>query len=649
MSATEINARQQGPSALVEDSAATGEGGRAPWGSPLSVLLAAVTFGLATGLLELLLLVIRIEFFEDGFFLRSTHFVWMVPVSDLAISATVGLLLAVLCWTTGKLTMRGVVRALTFLACMSLLLLIRGFNSLACALLAGGIAVRAGPWVEARLRRSWRLAPRAAALLAVVLIALVGQAIARSIHARYVAKQRAGIPPGQAPNIILIVLDTVRADHLGLHGYSRDTTPNLVRLAELGVRFDRARAPAPWTLPSHASLFTGRWPHELDVERLDRLDTTPTTLAEFLGSQGFVTAGFVANPLLCGSKSGLARGFDSYWDYPLNAAEVLRASSLGWLVARIAGRIGGELRWWFTGDVAGTVSLDYTRKDAASLNREFLDWLGSNGKKPFFAFLNYFDAHDPYLTPAGSGRRVAPGPKSRSDLVMLRDWQRLDKDTLAPKDVQLARDAYDNRIAALDHDVGLLIDELRSQGVLEHTLLIITSDHGEQFGEHGTFGHGLSLYAEEVNVPLLVIAPGHVPAGRVVGEAVSLRDLPATVVDFLGLSREAAFPGTSLAASWREAPVPKSGLDPAPMSELDKRIEDVPVPRNAPAFDGPIRALLVDGHSYIHHGSGAEELYDLVADPAESNDLSGTPTAGPNLERCRRILQERNVMAGTHP
>src|SRR5262249_48827505 len=161
--------------------------------------------------------------------------------------------------------MRGTVRILVFFACMSLLLLIRGFNSVACGLLACGIAVRAGKWVELRLRRAWRIVPRLAGILAVIFIALLVPAIARSAVAEYRVKNRVGIPLGRAENVILIVLDTVRADHLRIHGYRRDTTPNLARLVEQGVRFDRARATAPWTLPSHASLFTGRWPHELDV------------------------------------------------------------------------------------------------------------------------------------------------------------------------------------------------------------------------------------------------------------------------------------------------------------------------------------------------------------------------------------------------
>ncbi len=607
---------------------------------PLSLVLAAATFGLATGLLELLSLIIRVKLFEKGFFLRSGHFVWMVPVSDLAIFGSVGVALALVSWSTGWLTTRGVVRILLFLGSLSLLLLVRGLNSLAAAIFAGGVALRAGPWVEARLRRSWSRVRWGPGVLAAVLVILIGQAITREISGRFFARNRSLLLPGQVPNILLIVLDTVRADRLSLYGYGRETTPNLALLADQGVRFDRARATAPWTLPSHASLFTARWPHELDVERLGRLDHACTTLAEFLGSRGYSTAGFIANQFFCGHETGLARGFDSYHDFPVNASEVLRASSLGWLISRVAARVEGELKWWLAGDAASTITLDFTRKDASAINREFLNWLSSHDERPFFAFLNYFDAHDPYLTPRGASMQCAAVPKSRADFAMLRDWQKLDKRALAPRDIQLARDAYDNCIAALDHELGRLIGALRGRGLLEKTLLILTADHGEQFGEHQDFGHGLSLYQPEIHVPLVMIFPGRIPTGRVVTEAVSLRDVPATVLDLVGSPGESPFPGTSLAAVWRHQPDQSAGSSRTNYSELKAPIEDGVGPRDKKAFDGPLQSVVVDGNVYIRHGSGAEELYNLDSDPSESLNLSGKRESGPMLERCRRVLDQ---------
>jgi arylsulfatase A-like enzyme len=230
---------------------------------------------------------------------------------------------------------------------------------------------------------------------------------------------------------------------------------------------------------------------------------------------------------------------------------------------------------------------------------------------------------------------------------MLRDWQKLDKQALPPRDIQLARDAYDNCIASLDHELGRLLGELRGRGLLEQTLLILTADHGEQFGEHGSFGHGLSLYQTEIHVPLIMICPGRVPSGRAVTEAVSLRDVPATVVDLAGSSGASPFPGTSLAAAWRDRPDQNSGSSRTTFSELEALSEDVVGPRDKRTFDGPIRSVVVDGSVYIRHGSGAEELYDLDADPSESLNLSEQQAAGPILERCRRILDQ--VVSARHP
>ena len=369
--------------------------------SSLSLILMAVWFGLAAGLLELALLVVRVHGFEKGFFLRSRHFIWMVPASDVMILGTWGLLLAVVSRRGWRLSPRAVIASFLFLACMSLLLLVRGLHAVTCVLMSVGIAYRTALSIatDPRLPRLWRLIRVTAPVFAGILAALLGTAIARDWHAGRRLPNPSPSGPNPAPNVLLIVLDTVRADHLSLHGYNRDTTPNLTRLASDGVHFRRARAPAPWTLPSHASLFTGRWPHDLLVERLGWLDGTHTTLAEFLGRRGYSTGGFVANSFFCGHESGLSRGFQTYRDYPVTPGDVFRASSLGWFLARNVTRAREELLWAMTTDGPAQIGLDFPRKPAAAVNREFLDWLDHRDQRPFFTFLNFFDAHDPYLPP----------------------------------------------------------------------------------------------------------------------------------------------------------------------------------------------------------------------------------------------------------
>ena len=182
------------------------------------------------------------------------------------------------------------------------------------------------------------------------------------------------LPPSGSPNVLLIVLDTVRADHLSLYGYSRPTTPNLEKLAQRGIRFDQARAAAPWTLPSHANMFTGKWPHELDIKWMCPLGEEAPTLAEYLGSLGYATAGFVGNTAYCSYSTGLERGFTHYRDYVLDGLNVARSLRLvTWLL-----KLGGNgARLYSTISTATLMKFSSTgeRKEARVVNQEFLDWI----------------------------------------------------------------------------------------------------------------------------------------------------------------------------------------------------------------------------------------------------------------------------------
>ena len=607
-----------------------------------SLFFLALWFGLAAGLLELLFLVIRVRLFEKGFFLRSRHFLWMVPLSDLLIFAAVGFAV-VLPWPRlNRFPLRLVLGVLLFLSLMCQLLLVRGLNALACAVFAAGVAFQASRWIASHPIALTRVMRSSAPVLATLLIALL--AFSAFSGAGGLLRESAAstpAPPG-APNVLFIVLDTVRADDLSLYGYPRDTSPNLARLASSGVRFDLARATAPWTLPSHASMFTGYRPHDLGVEKLGWLDKSVATLAEVMRSHGYDTAGFVANTFFCGHESGLARGFDHYEDYPVGPAEVLRSSSVGWLLFRTASRVSGEIIRLYSGDPQAGIILDFARKDATTVNAEFLAWVDRPRSRPFFAFLNYFDAHDPYIPPRGEPTAVPSAPRSHAQYQMLRDWQKLEKSQLSPADLAIARAAYDECIAALDRDLGKLFGSLERRGLLDNTLVVVTADHGEQFGEHGEFGHGFSVYQPEIHVPLLVRFPPKVPTGRVVREAVSLRDLPATVLELSGLGGPSPFPGRSLSVFWREGEVDRSAAAKftAPFSELAAPIEKPTVKPPSDRFSGPAQCVLVGTYVYIRHGGGAEELYDLSADPAEqSNQIS---SADPELlDRCRSLLLER--------
>jgi arylsulfatase A-like enzyme len=331
------------------------------------------------------------------------------------------------------------------------------------------------------------------------------------------------LPPPNSPNVLLIVLDTVRADRLSLYGYERSTTPTLEQLARRGIRFDEARATAPWTLPSHASMFTGRWPHELGEEWMTPLRGTFPTLAEYLGDHGYATAGFVANTGYCSQETGLARGFTHYEDYLLEDLDPLRTSGL---VEHFTSAISGIIR---TVDISSLRPLnrfvnewlDPKRKHAALVRRAFLGWVSQRREtgRPFFAFLNFFDAHQQYLLPPGARHRFVTYPVTTQEFTVVYElWPFLDKMKLPPRYIGLARDAYDDCLGYLDEQLGLLFDALQRHGVLDRTLVVVTSDHGEGLGEHNLFDHGESLYRTEIRVPLVIRPPSGVNRSMVVGE-----------------------------------------------------------------------------------------------------------------------------------
>ena len=208
--------------------------------------------------------------------------------------------------------------------------------------------------------------------------------------------------------------------------------------------------------------------------------------------------------------------------------------------------------------------VDNDRKEAAVVNREFLDWLSrrQQPERPFFAFLNYFDAHHPYQLPTGRMHRFGFEPIITASASCSKTGSRSAAVVSHRRKSRSPSTAYDDCIADLDEQLGILFDELERRGILKETWVIVTSDHGESFGEHDDiFVHGTSLYQTELHVPLLVIPPGGATTKQVVNETVSLRDLAATVVDVIGQEAASPFPGKSLARFWdrTSAAAPRSG------------------------------------------------------------------------------------------
>jgi arylsulfatase A-like enzyme len=371
-------------------------------------------------------------------------------------------------------------------------------------------------------------------------------------------------------------------------------------------------------------------------------------LAEYLGSRGYATAGFVANVGYCSYESGLGRGLTHHDDYKLTRLSFLRTAvffdKFLLLLFRFDLRYDGDPPFYLSDSIKHWFYCD-GRRDAASISGAFVDWLARRPEpaRPFFAFLNYYDAHAPYKLPVGAIPRIGPPPLTRDELrIVYDDWPVIDKLTLRERYLDLGRDAYDNCIAYVDEQLGSIFHELDRRHLLERTLVLVLSDHGEGLGEHELFDHGQSLYSTEVRVPLLIVPPGAGQSGQKVREVVSLRDVPATVVDLVGLSAGAPFPGRSLARFWRGSPAASDTAQSAvALSELFSPNPIDPNHGRAPARRGPLLSLAEGDFLYIRNqGDLTEELYNQREDPRELTNRASLGAFQPVLERFRRRVAE---------
>jgi arylsulfatase A-like enzyme len=597
------------------------------------ILLLAVTVGLAAGLAEIQWVSVVIG---TGIRVRlSAHYVWMIPAADVlfALAATV-LLLAVARWRPRARTPRAVTRVLVSLAAVQLLLHIGSLHPAAAGVLALGLGFQAARMAGGRIARLlYRTAPAAALVLALI-VAFFTVRMTLALRAEKRAALAAlPVPRNDVRNVLLLILDTERAN-----GLARDVVPHLARYADRGVYFDRAVAPSPWTLPSHATMFTGVWPHKLSAGWGTPLDAEHATLAEVLAGRGYVTAGFVANLMFATRGTGLGRGFITYDDYPVNLGQVLISSSLGRGLAAFT-----TLR-----KLLGYHEL-LNRRSAAEITDAFLDWQQRNHGRPFFAFVNFFEAHEPYFPVGYGGSALWPGRRwtkfkhaaslSNGESAYIRD-----KWNLSPEETVTHASAYRDAIRQADVALGRLLDELDGRGVLRNTIVIIAGDHGEQLGEHGLFEHNNSLYLPTLHVPLLILPAEGLAQPVRVAQVVSLRGIPATVVDLLG-DEQIEFPGRSLAAFWRASAgggVASVAADTAfaHLAQGNVRQPWYPINRGSQMF-----SLTTSRWHYIRNGDGSEELYDWENDPSESVDLGAQPDAEPVLRSLRRkldaLLQEQ--------
>lgn len=463
-------------------------------------------------------------------------------------------------------------------------------------------ALYTGPLLLGYGRRAlavrWRVAGAAASVAAFAAV-VATPFVRRLLAAPLAVLLLAGVLVGctrrepERPNVVLISIDTLRADHLGGYGYRRKTSPNLDALAARGVLFENAVAPSSWTLPSHASLLSGVSPYRHGaVSAASRIRDDVPLLAELLRAHGYHTVAFVNAPFV-GSSYGFARGFERF-----------------------------DERY------------EQRRRDLAARHRDLIDAVDGL-EPPFFLFVHYMDVHTPYRPPKEFN--VFAKDKRSSEVlrdvgvgsvVELRNAAREGRFAMSDADRDRLRDLYDGEILALDAHLGTFLATL--EGRHPDTLVIVTADHGEEFLEHGAFGHGDTLYEEVLRVPLIVAGPGVARGVRAATLATSV-DVVPTVLESVGAAVPEGLDGRSLRPVLRAG-----GAGTAAARDLRTGV----VALHTASSDGTraLRGVRGEGRKLLHDDlRKTVELYDLDSDPAERTNLARA-TTDPVLERALAAL-----------
>lgn len=578
----------------------------------IEILKYALWFGMITGLVEGMLLYAlqRYELLRGQItYLGSgPQVLWVAPVFDALFFLLVGVGAAIVAqFLPRKFARPAVFFVFCFLASFGwLLVYLSGrLNPAATAILGAGIGYQVSTVIVARENRFARFAQRTFKILAGVTLALFvlvqGGLWVRERVAASNLPQTQGSEP--TPNILLIVMDTVRADHLSLQGYERETDPTLKRIASEGVMFENAYAASSWTLTSHASLFTGRWPYEHKADGGRYLDETYPTIAEALTERGYRTGAFNGNFETVTSHWGFARGFLHFEDYYQTLPQLAVSS------------VYGRFMEYYVFHKVFNMEFSIDRRWGPSVNQSALDWIDQDDDTPFFAFVNYYDAHAPYISPERAKFSNLPNPGG----LVNTDWTTADiYNPKTPEQAQGEIDAYDGGIYYTDQQIDVLLKELESRGKLDNTIVVITSDHGELFGEHGLWEHHNSLYKPVIHVPLIVWYPKSAPQNMRIDTPVSNTFIPAMLLDMLGEPEQTAFRGPPLSQLWAD-PAAAANF-PDPIAEM---AESSWVNPHHLSIRGDMVTVLSPEWQFIAHEFNGIELYNLNDDPDQENNLAG--------------------------
>ena len=427
---------------------------------------------------------------------------------------------------------------------------------------------------------------------------------------------------GTHPNIVLVSIESLREDHVGCYGYAKPTTPFLDRLAGEGVRFHNVVSPTSWTLPAHASLFTGlnSYTHGL-VANAFRLGDGVVTLAEVLKSAGYRTAGLYGGPYLHPTY-GIAQGFETYVSCMTKISDDLSGDAVR-AEASVAASSAHD-------DVTGPRTLERVTR-----------WLDTIGDRPFFLFVHLWDPHYDYIPPERCWRIFDPDYSGTLTGEGMMTNKAINAG-MSKRDLEHLIALYDGEIRFTDENLSKILAEIARRRPVDSSLVVVTADHGEEFFEHGEKGHQKTLYEEVIRVPLVVRWPGHIDAGRVVQDQVRLIDVMPTVLSLAGVP----------------APTRIEGRDVSPLLR-GKALEAAPALCDLQNRPPQLYAVRTNSHMFIAaqvgHGSQVKfgyQFYDLERDPGERTPLpqgsSGSPEAYGTLNAlCRQSGAVRALLGQT--
>ncbi len=408
---------------------------------------------------------------------------------------------------------------------------------------------------------------------------------------------------GPRPNIVFILIDTLRADHLPIYGYSRQTAPRLSALAQQATTFTQMYAQSSSTRPSVATLFTSLYPstHQVHYER-DFIPDSLTLMAEVLRAGGYRTFGASSNANVS-PTFGYSQGFEEFRVWKTESP--FRLTLLGRTAEDALGpHTLGQLLQERTDIVP----------QASAITDMTLDWVGRHASERMFLYVHYIDPHDPYRPPPPFDQTFdyTKQPQRRAGGV---DPVTLLGPNRNAEQVARTLDQYDGEILYTDGEMGRLLDRLEAMGVLKDAIVIVTADHGEEFYEHGKNSHGRSTYEEVLRVPFLVQWPGKVPAGRAYEATAGLIDVMPTLLDLVGLETPAGLQGVSLAAglTGRAAPTPRRIFAQVNQDTFAMEMVREGNEKLVRHTRGPL--------------AGRHELYDLERDPLERADQAARASA----------------------